>query len=410
MAKSRLEEIAERALAKALADGKPTDSINESRIVYEEGHAERMHPNLVSQLRDRNHTLGTHPAFPDSDESHFEEKIMSKRFADVVKNYKRQFDSETADPMDAVRNMMPIISDCMKLEDSNKEQLQELAISMVRNEFDMGDDDVEIIAELKRHIDIEGIRKNPSPVQIESMEFDNHDSVSSANGEVYKRRFINSMIQGAAKKGHHMFHMSESELTNINPTLPNKYAKMMAAADYGYLTMDDNMPREAGGVVSVKYVDGKPVIHAQAVVFPVLIHELVKGAMEIMSAHGLPEDQKLTEYVLGKADFLNAEPWDMRMGAPIWERFTECIDPKDFDKKHHIYTDLVALPTEEFNHVMREIMLGSKEGKDKIKEMVKEIDADMQRDDYETSMNEMNSDDDSFGYDDLDDIDISGLL
>jgi len=322
----RLEDIARRALERAKAKGKPTTPVNESRIVYEEGHAERMHPNLVKQLRDRNHTLGTHPIFPDSDESHFEEKIMSKRFADVLKNYKRQFDSETADPMDAVRNMMPLISDCMKLEDSSKEELQQIAIDMVRKEYDMGEDDVEIIAELTRHIDVEGIRKNPSPVRVENMEFDNHDSVTSANGEVYKRRFINAMTQGAAKKGHHMFHLAEKELLGINPTLPNKYAKMMAAADYGYLTMDDNMPREAGGVVKIEFVDGKPVIHAQAVVFPVLIHELVKGVMEILSMHGLPEDQKLTEYVLGKADYINAEPWDMRMGAPIWEKFTECID------------------------------------------------------------------------------------
>ena len=274
----------------------------------------------------------------------------------------------------------------------------------------MTEDDVEIIAELKRDINIDGIRKNPSPIRIEHMEFDNHDSVKSANGEVYKRRFINSMIQGAAKKGHHMFHMVDKELSKINPTLSTKYSKMMAAADYAYMIMDDSSPKDAGGVVKVDFVDGKPVIHAQAVVFPVLIHELVKGVMEILSMHGLPEDDKLTEYVLGKADFINAEPWDMRIGTPIWERFTDCIDSKDFDKKHHIFTDLVSLPTEEFNHVMREIMLGSKEGKDKIKEIVKEIESDMKRDDYEASISEMNSDDDSYGYDDLDGIDLTGLL
>ena len=117
----RFEEIAKRALAKALAKGKPTTSLSESRIVYEEGHDEKMNSTLVKQLRDRNHTLGSHPIFPDSDESHFEEKLMSKRFSNVLKNYKRQFDSESADPMDAITNMMPIISDCMKLEDSNKE-------------------------------------------------------------------------------------------------------------------------------------------------------------------------------------------------------------------------------------------------------------------------------------------------
>jgi len=405
---SRLDEIRKRALEKALAStNKP---INESRIVYEDGHPEKMNSILVKQLRDRNHSLGNHPIFPESDESHFEEKIMSKRFGDVLKNYKKQFDSETAEPMEAVRNMIPIVQECMKLETKHREKLQELAISMIRKEYDMGEDDVEIIAELTQDINIDSIQKNPSPIRIENMEFENHDSVKSANAEVYKRRFINSMIQGASKKGHHMFHMAENDLTNMNPTLPNKYAKMMAAADYGYLTMDDSMPKQAGGVVRVEYVDGKPVIHAQAFVFPVLIHELVKGVMEILSANGLPQDEKLTEYVMGKADFMNAEPWDMRLGAPIWERFTDCIDPKDFDKKHHIYADLVALPTEEFNHTMREIMLGSKEGKEKIREIVSNIDADMKRDDYENSIKEMNSSDDSYGYNDLDDIDLSGLF
>jgi len=132
--------------------------------------------------------------------------------------------------------------------------------------------------------------------------------------------------------------------------------------------------------------------------------------MEVLSMHGLPEDEKLTEYVTGKADFMNAEPWDMRLGPAIWERFTSCIDPDDFDKKHHIYMDLVSLPTEEFNHTMREIMLGSKEGKQKIREIVKNIDADMERDAYEESIREMNSSDDTLGYDDLDNIDLSGLF
>ena len=127
----RLKEIRERALAKAKQSNSNSE-INENRITYDEAHKERMNPILVNQLRERNHTLGVHPAFPDSDESHFEEKIMSKRFNDVLKNYKRQFDTESADPIDAVKNMMPIISDCMKIEENHKEALQELAISMIR--------------------------------------------------------------------------------------------------------------------------------------------------------------------------------------------------------------------------------------------------------------------------------------
>src|SRR5690242_6563029 len=109
---SRLEEIRKRALAKALEKG--TDSsINEGRIKYDDNCAERMHPVLEKQLRERSTSLGAHPIFPDSEEMHFEEKIMSKRFSDVVNNYKRQFDSEHADPMEAMNNMMPLVGECM---------------------------------------------------------------------------------------------------------------------------------------------------------------------------------------------------------------------------------------------------------------------------------------------------------
>lgn len=408
----RLEEIRRRALEKALNKdiNKDAKSINEGRIKYDEGCGERMHPKLEEQLRERTHSLGKHPIFPNSEEMHFEEKIMSKRFSEVVNNYKRQFDVEEVDTTQAIMEMMPIVAETMKVEGRYKKELEELAVKMIRQEYDMGEDDVEIIAELTPNISIEGLRQNPTPVVIEDMEFDNHGSLEAAEGEVYKRRFVNAMIQGAAKKGHHMFHLADGELTGLNPTLPNKYAKMMAAADLGYLTSDDSTPKKAGGLVNVDFSGEKPVIHAQAMVFPVLIHELVKGVMEILSCHGLPEDEKLTEYVMGKADFMNAEPWDMRLGPALWERFTSCIDPKDFDKKHHIYADLVSLPTEEFNHTMREIMLGTTEGKNCIREIVAEIDADMERDEYEQAMREASSSDDTLGYDDLDDIDLSGLF
>lgn len=404
----RLEEIRKRALERALNKGKGT--INEGRIKYDENCNERMNPKLEQQLRERKHSLGSHPIFPESEETHFEEKIMSKRFKEVVDNYKRQFDTERADPMESLKNMMPLVAEAMKVEGSHKKELEELACEMIRKEYDMGEDDVEIIAELTPKISLEGIRTNPSPVVIEDMEFDNHDSLVSAKDEVYKRRFVNAMIQGASKKANHMFHLVDDKLTGMNPTLPSKYSKMMAAADYNYLTADDSIVKETGGRVSVEYKDGKPVIHAQAMVFPVLIHELVKGVMEVLSTHGLPDDEKLTEYVMGKADFMNAEPWDMRLGPAIWERFTSSIDSKDFDKKHHIYMDLISLPTEEFNHVMREIMLGTKEGKKKIREIVKEINGDMERDAYEESIKEMNDSDDTIGYDDLDNIDLSGLF
>jgi hypothetical protein len=101
----------------------------------------------------------------------------------------------------------------------------------------------------------------------------------SITGEVYKRRFVNAMIQGAAKTCNHMFHMVNNELEDIDPKLSNLYKKMMTSADYVYYVIPKMENGINGGVVKVTFPtkdNSKILIEAEAMVFPVLIHELVK--------------------------------------------------------------------------------------------------------------------------------------
>ena len=138
-------------------------------------------------------------------------------------------------------------------------------------------------------------------------------------------------------------------------------------------------------------------------VFPVLIHELVKGVMELLSAHGLPKDKKTGEYVINQADYLGAEPWDMRLGPGLWGRFTNAIEPDDFHLKHHIYSELAALPVDEFNVKMREIMANTKEGKSIIKGIAEEVKSSLKEDEYNEAMNEISSYEEKNSDDDSDD-------
>jgi effector-binding domain-containing protein len=396
----------------ALKKSKQKKMLNES-VVYPEGITERMHEKLEDDLVNRNHSLGEHPIFPEGDESTFEEKLMGERFTEVVNRYKRYFDTDRINNRDVIKETLPMVYETMGIEAKHKKALEKLAVEMIREEYNMGEDVVEIHAELTDTINMEGTKKNPKPMATE-VEFKNHDEMVSANEEVYKRRFINSMIQGAAKKCNHMFHMADDKLIEMDPRLPNKYAKMMSAADYMYYVVPDLSGSVNGGVVRVQFPTAsnpKAVIHAQAMVLPVLIHELVKGVMELVSAHGLPKKKRIGEYVINKADFLAAEPWDMRLGPGIWSRFTKMINPDDFNLKHHIYMEMVSLPVREFNTKMREVMAGTKEGKKIIDEMVKGIKAGLQEDEFNESMNEIstkgekNSDIDSdnkgFDFDEL---------
>jgi hypothetical protein len=383
-------KIVEEALKRA----KKEKTINES-IVYPDSITERMHPSLEEDLKNRQHSLGKHPIFPEDDESTFEEKIIGERFKEVANRYKRAYDVESVDNRHVMKEMMPLVYETMGLEAKHKKSLEKLAEKMVREEFNMGEDIVEIRAELTSEINMEGTKKNPKPITTET-EFKNHDEMVNAKDEVYKRRFLNAMIQGAAKKTNHMFHVVDEELTDMDPRLPNKYSKMMAAADYIYYIVPAMEKGISGGIVRVQFPTAsnpKAVIYAQAMVFPVLIHELVKGVMELMSAHGLPKDKRIGEYVINKSDFLAAEPWDMRLGPALWGRFTSMIEPDDFHLKHHLYTELASMPVKEFNLKMREIMAGTKEGKKIVKNILDEIKTEFKEDEFNEAMNELGNTD-----------------
>ena len=393
---SKYKEIAKKALLNNFIK-KP--NITEGMLVYDEKHKEKINGSLSKQLRDRKHSLGNHPIFPESDESHFEEKLISKRFSDVLKNYKRHFEVDEIIDVDVYNNSASTMKQIIPIENDYNSELTELAIRIIREEFDMSEDDVIVEAEIVSVITLDKVSKNPSPITIADMEFDNHASISNANAEVYKRRFVNAMIQGSANKCNHLFHMYDSELMDIDHRLPALYTKLVTAVDYSYFINDDSKPKLTSGLVQIDFDENnRPIIKAQALTFPILIHELIKGVMEILSLHGLPKNEKMVEYVLGKADFLGAESWDLRLGTCLWEKFLESIGDDDYKIKHHIFQDLISLPINKFNPIMREIMSGTKEGQNIIDMISKNIKDDLDIDDEVGN--------ERFNIDDLDDLTI----
>jgi hypothetical protein len=65
------------------------------------------------------------------------------------------------------------------------------------------------------------------------------------------------------------------------------------------------------------------------------------------------------------------------------------IEPDDFHLKHHVYSEMAALPVKEFNMKMREVMAGTKDGSKVIKGIIDEIKGGLQEDEFNEAMNEM---------------------
>lgn len=374
-----------------MPDNKETikNILNES-IGYRMGAKEKMHPQLEAELASGTHSLGkSHPAFPEGGLSRFEEQIMGKRFNDVVNRYKRVYDISQISDRDVKNGMKTLLSDIMELEKGNTKKLEELAIDMVRKEFNLDEDTVEMYAELAPEITLVGPKKNEKPINL-TIEFKDNDEMVSAKAEVYKRRLINALIQGAPKKIIHMFNDAEDELSEINPRLPNKYSKLVASSDYLYHVLPSIENMVNGGEVTVKLpskTSEKAIISAQGKIFPILVHELVKGVMQLISANGLPKSKRIGKYVINNADFKAAEPWDKRLGPALWERFTDLIDDDDLKLKHYIYNELVSLPVKEFNEKMREILGGTKVGKKTIKDIVEKLKTEFSNESFDQALN-----------------------
>ena len=105
---------------------------------------------------------------------------------------------------------------------------------------------------------------------------------------------------------------------------------MMSVNDLVYWIMPDQttmmMAQSGSGRAGKEEVDPEtdpPTIKAEGALFPILVHELFKGVMEYVSAHGLPSDPEFAEDVIGMEDTLPAEIWDLRLGPVIWEKFME---------------------------------------------------------------------------------------
>ncbi len=410
--------------------------INEAPISYD--GPERMSPDIQKSIEDKDTPFSDNPALDididdDGTVSTFEELIASKRFKDVVEKVKR-YTGLTNIPqgMNGLQQLMMMMAQAVQtvksIENENKEYLENLAVDLVKKEMSLPENafqfDVELTSGMGQVDTSKLPKKSQEPSEEDVLEKfgvsedeaeDDIDNFMKAfekfDLEKAKRRFINSLIQGASKKGHYMFNLVEEELNRIDPRLLNLYGVLMSINDLLYWIMPEqmmNMMGETGqGVEGTEEVDDKtdpPTIKVKGLFFPILIHELLKGVYEVLGTQGLPDDPKAAEMVMMSQDTLPYEMWDLRLGPVIWERFLESYPDELFEDdlkeiQNYLFSRFSALSTEEFFQVAREIMGKTSAGKQIVKRMVDEIIEELKKYDYEdaiSSNDEDEEDDDDF--------------
>ena len=388
-------------------------TLTEAPIDYE--GPERMEPGIEKRITGKETPYHGFPAIPEMDRDYIE-LISSKRFKDSVSKVRSAMGDTRAiqggNPlMSLMMTVMQSMQQLIMIQSQNKAALEKLAVDLVRKEMGIPEDAMQFKAELMSQPmgSAEGMKNEPEmPSEEEIEEF--MGDMEQFNLERAKRRFINSLIQGAAFKGGHMFNLVKNEINDINPRLMDLYTTTQALMEHAYWLFPDmeGMAGGGGGQMGQSEVDEEtdpPTVIGRAVTFPLLVHELVKGVYEVFGTHGLPDDPKQQEMILSAEDTLPAEIWDSRLGPIFWEKFTSTYPMELFEEdtkhiQHYLFMRFSALSAEEFMRVAKLILRDDPRGNKFIQDMVNDIVRELKDQDYK----------DAIGYkDDYDDDDLSGI-
>lgn len=259
----------------------------------------------------------------------------------------------------------------IRKEAEHKKELENLAIDTVSDLWNIPREKLE--AMITQNVDVEEGGGDDNIFSDEEAE--------ELTKEVNKRITMNTMTQGAAV--HSMMtihHLIRNEIKKIDSDLIDLYDTIAAGSVNLYWLVDFAslmavLSSAAVGSSKLEFdEDGKAKVVAKGVVFPVLIQELVKGTMDLITYHHISElGPEKGEKVIHHADKLHYEPYEIQVGPEIWRRFLKVINPVINELGYEI-TDVVgALSIQEPDDVHDIIMFILDDRGDDAVRMLKEL-------------------------------------
>jgi hypothetical protein len=376
----------------------------------------------------------------------FQEVLASERYKQVVANIRRYTNYQgnlngTGGMLPLHQMMMDAYTRIGQIERNHRQELEQLAVELVLKEMGITTDDIDFDAKIINTDQFDttdfnrdgGPQQNPDEVNVDDNEDGNEQpqqqgdvqdeiqlfqDLETLNLERAKRRLINAMTQGASKKGHYMYHLVGPEIADITGSeeILNLYGIMMSVNDANYWQFSDEMITSQGdsvaGKVQVERPGGdgeeedgdeedlayaKPKVIARGINFPVLVHELIKGVVELIAVQGQPSDPEMFQQVSQHEDTLEKEMWDLRLGPAIWERIRssfpeEVLMENGKELQNIMLQNIFKLPAKNFLVLLKEVMSGSENGKKLMSDLLKGIQEMLNQEEYETTMEGFQSD------------------
>jgi hypothetical protein len=325
------------------------------------------------------------PSTGDEPNKNFQELLASERYKEVVQRVRQYTGDNTTlrggqGIMPLAQTMMNAHNQIVRTESQYREQLEVLAVELVMKEMGLEEGDVQFDAKIVGVGEIstddfnkeseQGGEEEESQQEV-NIEQDLFNELETLSLEKAKRRLINAMVQGASKKGHYMYHYVADKIEEITGSedLINQYGVLMSINDTLYWQLSDEQmkmmmggPEGGGSVGGKEEVDrntNPPTIVARGINFPILVHELIKGTLELFAIQGRPRDEEGNESeewgeIESSEDTLEKETWDLRLGPAIWDRvrnqFPEEIltDENKAELQNYLLVEIFKLPSKQF--------------------------------------------------------------
>ena len=238
--------------------------------------------------------------------------------------------------MQTMMRSKEVLDQIIAAEEGYRDELEAIATQMVTDAYPIIDyANIKIIASIGNDMDIEMNPNNEDPSQPDFGE-DDPEKMKA------KRRLINGITQGASVRGAFAFMLFKEYIDQINPELVGKYSEILKLVFGTY--DDDNAiammlaaiaqgAKMQGGESEMEYDDENDqfIIKAQAMCFPMLVHEIIKGLYEIVGTEGFGSDKEKNQSIINAVDKVSNEPEDLRYGKFIYDAINDLYISSDAD-------------------------------------------------------------------------------
>lgn len=356
---------------------------------------------ITNAIIQKKTSLKNNPAIPNIFEDTYLEKVLKKRFQETVDELKKIGEINDVAETDIPAVLNKLILKCQEIEKPNKQELEKLCYNYIVDLFDIPEDMIIVDFQLVDKVDTNKFSINVDSLSDEdndTIEYEDLKQVESAYEEINKRRMLNVLSMGAGMQVSSNIKSYLNDIYDINPKLPDLYRKIIALNNYLLFTKedigitDDNTMQLGTVQVTLGGNDELVKIDVEGEIFPVLLCECVRGLMELFASHGLPKDKNILDIVLLKADYLKAEPWDMRIGPLLWTIFTQSFEDVDFTTIPYLYKKIATLPCKKFNFFMKEVLSKTRTGKRLMCKLIEKAKEEKEYEKFSDKMSKLKTD------------------